>query len=165
MARYVFFVFIRLLQSPFRHSHSVVFGLYSATPISPHVVCFLVFVSGSVSSSSVSSSCAHGPGWHFSFSADSLPRCIIIFDCSSFSSVAASLYLPSSVPLLLPGLILFHLVFAAVSRGGLLIFSHRLYSLRLSVQLFVPCRRSVVGFLWFLSSSLFSFYFIDHLSE
>ena len=54
-----FFVFTRLLQSPIRHSHSVVCGFYSATPISPHVVCCLLFSSPALFLG------AHGHGWHF----------------------------------------------------------------------------------------------------
>ena len=61
MVRFV--VSIWASQFPIRHSHVIVFELYSVSPISSHVVCFLVVILQS--SSSASTLCVRGPGWHF----------------------------------------------------------------------------------------------------
>ena len=145
-----------LLKSAIRHSHSAVFGLYSATPISPRVVCFLVAIFRSAASLSISVHGVRCPGWHF--------PALLLFRVVFFVFARPFLLLlfsrPSSAPSLWPGFLLLHLLFVLVPLGGVWLFVLCLYLLRLLVQLFAPCLRRVVGFLCFF---FFSFCLLLHL--
>ena len=130
-----------MLQSPIRNSHSVVCGLYSAIPISPHAVCFLVVLF--LRSLRRPFFGVRGLGWHFSCSANFSSFCAAS-DCLSSSAVASSF---SDV---FGSAAVWGPAFLFGSRGcssrWIVVFCRFPFFLIFLVQLVVSCLRRVVGF-------------------